>query len=1151
MTPPHLGDEDAPEALFGMAEDPRTGEVIGPYEVLSDVARGGMASVWRVRDTRSGDVCALKLLLPLKEREEARKRFRREFRALGRLAHENVLRVFETGMVGDRPWYTMEYVPGRTLREEAKSWEGLEPADRFARVQAVLVQVGRALAYIHDRGLVHRDVTPANILVRPDGVVKLMDFGVVKESQGEGELTQVGEVIGTVAYISPEQIVGDSVDSRADLYSLGAVLYLMLTGRRPFTARTLQGFLDKHLHKDPVPPVQVDPLVPAHLDEICLRLLRKDPADRYASAHHLLHVLGDVAGSEVLEGWWPPRTVGRTSHKAVLRDALDRLVNGDAGGALLLTGKAGAGKSRLLAAAATYARRHGLAVARGHCRPQDRPFGAFVGVYQALADETAPIILRQVLAGDDDGVIRERYPVISAFKDLVISQAPCVILLDDMHRADPATRELLEYLLRNTIGLSNERVLFVLTAEEGEGRSVIDALKRAGPVQHLDLPPLRATEVEEVVLSLVPSDSASRALAKRVHKESHGNPAFVSDMLRALVDDGLMVEDGARFRIALDPAEITRSKLPIPASMRQALKDRLAPLDEDALRLAQSIALSRTPLDLDVLLRVCPFDEDHAMEALDVLVESGVVSERRSDDHEQVELVQARHRDVLLEDLAEAELAMRHRILGEVLEKQFRDRPVLVVEELAWHFEQAGVAAKAYAYLVQTAKRHLHRSLFEESLSFLDRALRMEPSARPQMLLDDADRRLAEVYLARAQALYHLGQWGEAVEDAKRAGELAALVRDARLQAEVSSELGSQLRNQGPMEEAERHLRLALAKAEEVGDPRLRTLPLYQLGGVVWGRGDLEQAERLWKDAAQTAQRTGDERALGYAFNGLGILAICRGASSDARNHLEQSAKTFERLGMLGALTIARVNLVELYLSTGVLRKALQLADRTVSKAREVNHPHGIALGLAYRAQVLLAVGRLDSAAASAKESLRLVRALGTPEDELLALSVLARVALEQGDSKLALERLDKVELLLEHDSEGIGPMVAAWRIRALCEQDRVDEAMAVETSTPWDTRAWPNIQVRSDLARGRSSLALGDRAKALEVVQRALSVAEANGYRFYQLHAQHQLVQLVEDDATRARHQRVAKALARSLASNLPRSEGGAFLSTSFGEVE
>ena len=136
---------------------------------------------------------------------------------------------------------------------------GTRPATRGGRVahiaarrtvcsrSRILVQVARALSYIHDRGLIHRDITPGNIMVRPDGVVKLMDFGVVKDMGAD--LTAVGSMVGTVSYISPEQIEGSTLDARADLYSLGAVLYFMLTGNRPFNARTLQGFLEKHLKR--------------------------------------------------------------------------------------------------------------------------------------------------------------------------------------------------------------------------------------------------------------------------------------------------------------------------------------------------------------------------------------------------------------------------------------------------------------------------------------------------------------------------------------------------------------------------------------------------------------------------------------------------------------------------------------------------------------------------------------------------------------------------------------------------------------------------------------------------------------------------------------------------------------------------------------
>lgn len=1127
--------------------DPVPGERIGPYEVVREVARGGMATVMEVRDTRDSSTCALKLLLPLANAEEARSRFRREFRALSRLEHPNVLRVYEWGLRGERPWFTMELVEGCDLRTAVGACPHSKHRDHVERAEAVLLQVGRALAYIHDHGLVHRDVTPGNIMLTPSGEAKLMDFGVVKDLSAD--MTSVGEVIGTVAYISPEQIMGETVDARADLYSLGAVLYFLLTGRRPFTARTLQGYLEKHLHQQPRPVRELDPMVPAHLDEICLRLLAKDPADRYASAHHLLHVLGDVTTSESTR--WPPHLVGRTLTKSRIRDAVDSISRKGPGSATLITGEPGLGKTRLLELAETWARRYGLPVARSRCRPNDRPFGAFRAVYQALATDSTSPVLKAAMGEADDGRPRERYPIISAFRDLVVARAPAVIILDDLENADPATLELLEYLIHNTLELDAHPVVFVLAHPLAQSDGSPVHLTLSPTVQRVRLQPLVQAEVEELVLSLLPNNAASRTLAARLHAESDGSPVIITDMLRRLHSDGVLAEDDGRMSLTLPAAEITRSSLPMPASLRHSLARRLAPLDARALDLARYLAVSRRSIELDVLLTAVGGNEDDVMEALDDLIEAGVATESRVNDVEKVDVTRRPLRGMLLESVSDEEQRRLYQVVGEALERHHRQRASEVVEELARHFELAGLAPKAYRYLILTARKHQNSSLFEETLGFLERALRMEPAAREFMLLDEADRQLAEVHLARSRALYSLGRGTEALAAAHEVERLAELVRDPRLQSEVARELGTQLRNQGDLDQAEPYLRRALERAEEAGDRSLLPMPLYQLGGIMWARGNLAQAERLWKNALTTAQRTGDERAQGFGFNGLGILAICKGNSIDARRHLERSAALFEHLGMLAPLSVAWVNLAELYLSTGMLRKAQELSERTVAKAREVQHPHGIAMGLTHRAQVLVELGRFDEALRNAQGALRLARELGVTDDIVQALTTMVQVELVRDRPTNALAYLRELSPLLEtHDTEGITPQVVAWHAQALAALGRKREGVQVLHGSQTDERHWPHSRVRADLARGRALRLLDYPEAGRQLLQRALATAEANGYRFYQLLAHQELLQVVEDETTRARHARIARALARSLAANLPTEDSTRFMERGWGYI-
>jgi serine/threonine protein kinase/tetratricopeptide (TPR) repeat protein len=1125
----------------GTGGDPQPGQRIGAYEVVRAVARGGMATVTEVRDTRDDSRLALKLLLPLAHAEEARSRFRREFRALSRLNHPNVLKVYEWGLHGDRPWFSMELVTGRDLRDEVEHLARLQPEDRFARVERILKAVTRALAYIHERGMIHRDVTPGNIMVQPDGAVKIMDFGVVKEMGAD--LTAVGEVIGTVAWMAPEQITSSEIDARADLYSLGCVLHLLLTGKRPFNAHTIHGFMEKHLHEVPPPPRQSDPLVPAHLSAICSRLLQKKPADRYASATHLLHVLGD--GQDQLDlDEWPPRTVGRAPLRARMRETLDDLDQHGQGGAILITGLNGQGKTRLLEAALNHARRLGLRTTRGRARPQDRPFGAFFGVYEKLDKAAVDPLLEAVFRGEAP---LERYPVLAAFKDLLLQNAPVVVVLDDLENADAATLELLTYLIRNTLQLAAEGVVFLMGHEAPE-TAVLDEIRALEPVLTHALQPLGGSEVEELVVSVLGPGTAALALAERIHTESGGSPAFIADMLRSLLDDGLIVRHEDRYEIVVDAAEITRSRLPMPASLRQALKERIAPLSADALEVGRAIALARRRLDLDVLVEVVDLSEDDAMEALDELVDAQIVVEDRDADVERVELSHSRFHDVLLESLDRTVRSSLHRRMGEALERHHRGRLGPVVEELGHHFQAAGLATKAYAFLHLSIDRHVRQSLFGEALAIIGRALEIEPAARPFLLLDDADTRLVELLVQRSMAEHALGQVDDALKSIQTAADLADKVGDPGLQSRVATELGMRLRGRGEHRRGAEQLERAIRKAREAGDQTLLPPALYHQASLSWASGDLSRALELWEEALAIATTVGDAKNAAWANNGLGIGNTCAGDSLAGRRHFEQAAKQMETLGMVGPLSIIRCNLAEVYISTGILRKALAEIDKAIAQSREVGHVHGVAVGMMWRANAFRLLGRLDDAQRAVEDTLRYCRQHAIEPDELAALVVLVELSLDREDPEQALAAIAAAEpLLAKYDNEGVRNLVVAWQTQALALLGRVDEARNTLGDRTPPEEPWQNTQVRTDLAWALAYRALGRTDDARGLLERALETAERIGYRLYQLQARHQLAAVAEPSDA-ARHARVANSLARSLAANLPREDGRTFLARGWG---
>jgi serine/threonine protein kinase len=263
-------DPDEPEGRFG------------DYELLGEIARGGMGVVFRARQVGLNRQVALKMLRsgPLASDSE-RRRFRAEAEAAARLRHPNVVPIYEVGEHRGRPYFSMKLIEGGSLADRLERF-----ADDPGAAARLVAQVARAVHDAHGCGLVHRDLKPSNILLDPDGTPHVSDFGLAKTVGGDGGLTLSGAVVGTPGYMAPEQAAGKGSDvtACADVYGLGAVLYALLTGRAPFAASSVPETVMQVLEREPVRPREIRPAVPRDLERICLKCLEKRPEDRYASA---------------------------------------------------------------------------------------------------------------------------------------------------------------------------------------------------------------------------------------------------------------------------------------------------------------------------------------------------------------------------------------------------------------------------------------------------------------------------------------------------------------------------------------------------------------------------------------------------------------------------------------------------------------------------------------------------------------------------------------------------------------------------------------------------------------------------------------------------------------------------------------------------
>ncbi len=747
-------------------------DVLGPYGLREVLGQGGMGVVYRAVHRDTGEAVAVKTVRVAAESMLAG--LRREIHALSRLHHPGVVRILAQGVQDGRPWYAMELLQGQTLRGHLDALRARREAGEappLGPTLAVLRRLCEPLAFLHGNGLVHRDLKPENIVLRPDGVPVLVDFGFAAQvgaSRGREVLEVAGSIAGSEAYMAPEQIRGESVDARTDLYALGCILYEVATGQPPFTDPRAGKILFQHVQRRPVPPSQRVAGLPEGLDALVLRLLEKRPEDRLGYAEDVAAALalldaegGAPAGPSRAPSYlYRPGFSGRTEALNALRQGIDRARDGQ-GGCLYIGGESGVGKTRLAMEAATEAAWSGLAVVTGECLPPEAgggdargaPLHPFRPLLLAVADrcreqgaeETARLLgsRGKVLAAFEPGladlpgqdglpeppalaVPAARARLVDALRDTLLAFArlqPLLLVVDDLQWADELSLAFLQSLRPER--LEGHGVLVVGTWRLEEMGEALRELAGAPGAVSLSLQRLEAASVGEMVRGMLALREPPASLVDFLVRHSSGNPFFIAEYLRTAMDEGMLFRDGGgvwRLQPRGETARGLDEALPHPRSLADLLERRLGHLGVEAQALAQRAAVLGREFEPDLLKDMAGLDDAAAMETVEVLRLRQVLEDAEGG---RLRFVHDKLREAAYARLPEESARALHHRAAETLEARSAAASDLArhAPSLGHHWARAKVHDRAGLWLSRAAERARAAYATNEALGFYRSAL--------------------------------------------------------------------------------------------------------------------------------------------------------------------------------------------------------------------------------------------------------------------------------------------------------------------------------------------------------------------------------------------------------------------------------------------
>jgi tetratricopeptide (TPR) repeat protein len=1001
-----------------------------------ELGEGGMGVVYEATDRRTEARVALKTLKSLNA--QALARLKTEFRALQEVQHPNLVSLGELIETDGHWFFTMELIDGVPLLEYIGRDE--------RRLRHAFGQLAAALSALHAAGLIHRDVKPSNALVTPDGRVVLLDFGLVSDLRGRYE-SMHDNIVGTAAYMAPEQAAGHAITAAADWYAFGVTLYEALTGELPYNGPSLQVLLDKQQKPAP-PPSQRVPTVPSDLDELCSALLAFEPALRPNGATVLraFEATAIAAAHPSVSSGVATEIIGRESELAQLRAAYSNLAD-NGPHVVLVRGTSGLGKSALIEAFLVELRAGGDAptILAGRCyRNESVPFKALDGIVDALAgemlrmrkDRAAELVPRnaallpqlfptlgrvEVIARaaaprrDFNDPLEQRTRAFAALRELfqrIAERHPLVVHIDDLHWSDDDSMRLLEELLSPP---EAPPLLLLATVRDG-----FEPRKLPCPTTMIDLGPLDGVAARRVAERILQRIGASdRVSPDAIANEARGHPLHIEELARHVADTGTGTDASPK--------------------LDDAIWSRIGRLSADARRLVELVAIAASPLPEEVLLTAAEMPAQEFARCVSILRVSHLIKSGGNPRRGTLQHYHDRVRESITARLSDDEQRERHRRLAIALELVGD----LDLERLGVHLRGAGERERTADVLCRAGDQAASKTAFARAARLYGETLE---------LLDAEHPRRFEILAKLGDALANAGRGPEAASAYRKALPGFRGTDQVQLQRKIAEQLLRSGHNDEGLE--------AIGELARAGGMQLAPSPRRALWRflVLRGRIRLRGYRYVLRDEREVPASELAHVDTAYALaEALSFSDVVQGAAFHAAGALA-ALRAGEPRRLVRAFVGEAVNLA---IPGSRARSRYTLALENIDKLlAQVDDPELHASARAAAGLVALQEGRFSDAFEASRAAEELYRAAGRGNRfqmtgaqalQIWALSMLGRVRDATGRvPELLRDARDRGDLFTTTTLS----VSTAYYLPLL--QDRPDDALAVvdDALVRWSKRS-------------------------------------------------------------------------------------------------